>query len=389
MPELHPYHLRFPGGLHLGTRGVNLEEAGVQLPADTLFSALVVSWLLQGQDPGAFAAPFLAGDPPFLLTSAFPFAGGVRFYPMPVDRSRLFSPQGWRKAQERGKAIKRIRYLSEGLVSKALAGEPLDKYLFPQQDEDDPPDQASGVALQGGLLWLTREEAAFLPDGLRKEKKRLRPLRSLRYVAVWKETRVPRVTVDRVNSASNIFHAGRVRFAPNCGLWFGVHWRRPDALVEGAALSYRRALARGLALLQDSGLGGERTTGYGQFELDGHGTPVQLADPTPDAPAWLLSRYLPGKEEASGALDNKGAAYELITVRGWVQSNGVADQRRRTLTLVTEGSLVAWPRTPVVGNLADVRPIYENLAGNLPHPVYRYGLALGLGLPARKEAPHG
>ncbi len=388
MPELHPYHLSFPGGLHLGTRGVNLEEAGVQLPADTLFSALMVAWQLQGQDPAAFAAPFSDRDPPFLLTSAFPFAGRVRFYPMPVDRSRLFSPQGWKKAQERGKAVKRIRYLSEGLVGKALAGEPLDDLLFPQRAEDDPQDQAPGVALQGGLLWLTREEAALLPESLRREKKRLRPLRSLRYLAVWKEARVPRVTVDRISSASNIFHAGRVRFAPDCGLWFGVHWRTPEVLVSSTNLSYRDALVRSLALLQDSGLGGERTAGYGQFTLGDQQAAIRFADPAPGVPAWLLSRYLPRREDLPDTLASKEAAYELVTVRGWAQSNEVADQRRKALTLVVEGSLVAWPGGSTVGRLADLRPTYKNPAGNLPHPVYRYGLALGLGLPTREEARH-
>ena len=390
MPALHPYHLAFPGGLHLGARGVNLEEAGVQLPADTLFAALVVSWQLQGQDPGGFTAPFAQRDPPFLLTSAFPYVGGVRFYPMPVDRRRLFSPQGWPRIQERGKALKGIRYLSEDLLRRSLQGEFLDHLLFPQRAEDDPQDQAPGVALQGGVLWLTREEAESLPDSLRREKKRLRPLRSLRHLAVWKESRVPRVTVDRVSSASNIFHAGRVRFAPGCGLWFGVHWRRMDARVDGAEIAYPDALERCLALLQDNGLGGERTSGYGQFRLDDGQAAVQLPDPSPGEPAWLLSRYLPRADELPRALAGPGAAYELVTVRGWVQSLARADQRRRALTLLTEGSLVSWPEAGVVGHLADVRPVYCNPDGEkvpgLPHPVYRYGLALGLGLPAAQEA---
>ncbi len=388
MPELHPYHLLFPGGLHLGTRGVNLEEAGAHLPADTLFSALVVAWQLQGQDPGAFLAPFLDRDPPFLLTSAFPFAGRVRFYPMPVDRSRLFSPQCWDRVQEWGKAVKRIHYLSEGLLRRRLQGEYLDDLLFPQRVEDDPRDRAPGVALQGGTFWLTREEAEDLPDSLRREGRRPRPLRSLRHLAVWKEGRVPRVTVDRVSSASTIFHAGRVRFGPGCGLWFGVHWRHPEARVEGAGISYRDALVRCLVLLQDNGLGGERTAGYGQFrssDLEGNRPPVRLPDPMVEMPAWLLSRYLPRAEELPGALDNSGAAYDLVTVRGWIQSQGGADQRRKAITLITEGSLVAWPGGSVVGGLADVRPTYQNPAGDLPHPVYRYGLALGLGLPTAQE----
>jgi len=36
MPMIHPFHLDFSGGLHLGARGINLEESSTMVPADTL-----------------------------------------------------------------------------------------------------------------------------------------------------------------------------------------------------------------------------------------------------------------------------------------------------------------------------------------------------------------
>lgn len=85
------------------------------LPSDTLFAALIDGWRRLGGDPAAWLAPFLGDppDPPFALTSAFPFVGGVRFYPMPVDLRRLFAQA------EAGKRVKRIAYLSEGLLRRA------------------------------------------------------------------------------------------------------------------------------------------------------------------------------------------------------------------------------------------------------------------------------
>ena len=56
MPNLTTYTLEFCSGLHRGTRGVNLEEAGVHLPADTLFAALVQAWRHCGGDAEAFGA---------------------------------------------------------------------------------------------------------------------------------------------------------------------------------------------------------------------------------------------------------------------------------------------------------------------------------------------
>ncbi len=102
MPELTPYALAFRGALHLGTRGTEAEDAGRYVPADTLFAALLAAWRETGGDVEAFAAPFLGPepDPPFLLSSAFPYAGGVRFYPVPVDLTRVVTRPAIRERGE-------------------------------------------------------------------------------------------------------------------------------------------------------------------------------------------------------------------------------------------------------------------------------------------------
>jgi CRISPR-associated protein Csm4 len=378
MPNLIPYHLTFHSGLRVGTHGVNLEETRVTIPSDTLFAALLDAWRRAGGDPEAFAAPFVDHPPrpPFLLTSAFPFVGQVRFFPMPVDLTRLFSKETFDK---RGKQIKRIRFLSQALFKKALKGERLDSMLFPE-DEYAEPEQ--GVALQGGALWLTAEkqEIERLPAEFRRPAGRRHALLRLK---VWEMSRVPRVTVDRVNSASNIFHAGRTSFAKGCGLWFGVQWLEPDAPVSKDS-DYRQAFKLTLSLLQDDGLGGERSTGYGAFTWEESGS-VSLPDPAPGRPAWILSRYHPRPEELPAALAAEHSAYQLVSVGGWLRSPDGPAMRRKRLMMVAEGGQVALPQLPA-GDVSDVRPIYDNPAGDLPHPVYRYGLALAAGM---KEANHG
>jgi CRISPR-associated protein Csm4 len=372
MPELIPYHLAFQGGLHTGTHGLNLEEAGSHLPADTLFSALLSVWRRSGEDVDALAAPFAAAppDPPFLLSSAFPFAGAVRFYPMPVDLARLFRAE---TLACRGKAVKGIRYLSEVLFRKALRGEKLDDDLFLEDERAEP---LSGVALQGGALWLSAGEVEELPKDLRRPTGKLRSLHHLR---VWEAKRVPRVTVDRISSASTVYQAGRLSFAEDCGLWFGLSWLR-----EGDR-TLRAAFERALAVLQDDGLGGERAAGYGAFTYRRAGV-LRLPEPAAGRPAWLLSRYHPRPEELPAALQAPGAAYSLVAVGGWLSSPDGAAQRRKRLYLLAEGSLVCPPAYPA-GDLTDLCPEYESGRG-LGHPVYRYGLALAAGLPAG-EGAHG
>lgn len=371
MPRFTAYFLDFKSGLHVGQGAESLQETLPYLPADTLFAAMVSAWRHLGGDATALVHPFVSDppQPPFLLTSAFPYAGGVRFYPFPVDWGVVFSSQR-RRDVAYGKMLKRIRYFSEGLMRKAQAGEPLDAYLFPADEEAEP---EQGVALQGGALWLLKEEVGLLPKALHQD----RPLRALRYINVWREQRVPRVTVDRVSQGAVIYHSARVVFAQECGLWFGVAWRHPEQEVA-PGLTYHAVLAQILKALEAQGVGGERSSGYGAFSLKAS-EEIDLPEPQPDRRALLLSRYHPREDEVAAALQKEGTAYTLVAVGGWLHSPDEKAQRRKRLWLVNEGSLVGWKEGGLLGNVPDVRPEYNGVT--FRHPVYRYGLAVATAWP--------
>ncbi|MYC95651.1 MAG: hypothetical protein F4X14_11835 [Caldilineaceae bacterium SB0661_bin_32] len=386
MPHLQPVALHFPQGLHIGARGVNLEEAGVDVPSDTLFSALVDTWRRTGGDPDLWTRPFRNGEPPFLLTSAFPFAGNVRFYPAPVDLRLLIPPD--RPEETVDKPLKRVRFLSEKLLRRVLSGQSLPEFLpGPDEQPGKPADDQYAVRLQNGALCLLPEEAGKLPDGLRLNAQGgKRSLRLLMRQQVWQTERTPRVTVDRINSASNIFHAGRTRFAPGCGLWFGVQWRHADMPVANqSGLSYQETLQRILALLGDEGIGGERSAGYGAFHPT-WGDQFHLRDPFHGHIAWLLSRYLPGPAELPTCLNNAHAAYKLVRIGGWARSLHGADQRRKQISMLAEGSLIAWPSSNLAGKIENLRPEYDASVGDFPHPVWRSGLAVAVGLKDHQES---
>ncbi|MEJ5310509.1 MAG: type III-A CRISPR-associated RAMP protein Csm4 [Anaerolineae bacterium] len=369
MPELTVYRLTFAGGLHVGARGVDLAESSVSVPSDTLLAALldahcraggqIENWFIPPAEPDASTR-----DCAYRITSAFPYAGEVYFFPMPVPAQVFFSNS---LLQDRRKDVKRIRFVSEGILRKMLAGKLLDDWLFPKDEKAEP---TTGVALQGGALWLTLAECERLPDVLRHDAKTNKPIppRALRRHAVYAETTVPRVTVNRINSAANIFHAGRVTFAAGCGLWFGLSGQPPADLT------------RALQMLSEDGLGGERAAGYGVFSWSVAPQPLALPDPSPNGAALLLSRYHPRAGEIA-ALQRPGAAYELTAVAGWLRTWDGAAQRRRRLRLLREGSVVYLPGSGPWGDVVDVRPTYENPADDLPHPVWRAGLALAVGWP--------
>lgn len=349
MPTLNTFYLTFRAGLHVGQHGIGQERALTHIPADTLFAALVAARAQLQADAGEWVEQFKK-QPSFRLSSAFPYAGGVRFYPRPIKWPENIAPKTWRK----------IRFVSEGVLRRLVSGSLPDSWLPEPADEKS----AGGLTLQGGALWLSREEIERLPEPMRTKNKNGKreslPPQAIRRQNVWFEMTVPRVTVDRLTNASEIFHTARIVFAPECGLWFGV--QEQDTAP--------RSNLNTLNALGDLGLGAERSAGYGAFVARA-GEPISWPDPQADGLMLLLSRYHPGQGET--ALWQEGAAYHLIRVAGRVQTLGQANQRRRSVWLVAEGSIIGGSAQ---GELVDVKPT----VGSFPHSVYRCGLALGVGM---------
>lgn len=357
MPQLTIYHLTFPRGIHIGAGGVeSVEESRESVPSDTLFAALLDTWRHLGRDMSELLPE--NGEPAFRVTSAFPFAGGVRFYPKPLDLRELFSADQIKEFGA-GKNIKKIRYLSEALIERARKGNYLDDELVKDSDGE----WKCKFSLQGGALWLTEAETAQLPESIltytENGKKEKRSIEAVMRQTVFASQTAPRVTVDRVSSASNLFQSERVVFNEGCGLWFG-------------AVGKTESLSELLTVLGDSGLGGERTAGYGHFTFEQKG---EIAFEAPQTCAYLLSRWHPRADEV--ALLQQNSAYKLEAVEGWLRTpDNAAAQRRKRLWLVAEGSLIAGNPQ---GDAVDVKPEYDAKSGEtIPHPVYRSGFALAL-----------
>jgi CRISPR-associated protein Csm4 len=379
MPELTYYHLQPRSALHLGQRGVGQEATGLAFPSDTLFAALVAAWVEIGGEADDLAGlfPQAEGDasvrPPFLLTSTFPYAGQVRFYPAPPP-AYLKIDAGQREA--RLKELKRIQFISEGLFEQVVAGKSLDAWL--PADEAEPAAEARGVFLQGTSLWLTVEEVVKLPPALQVNPKHDPAYLRLRSMKVWARDKAPRVTVDRLQNSSNIFYSGRVAFNAGCGLWFGLVWEQPDLPLGDPEQPLRQAVAHLLDQLADRGLGGERSTGNGHFGWQAAETRA-WPDPSPGGLFMTLSRYHPRPAELPAALADQAAAYSLVSVGGWLESPDNNAQRRRRLWLVDEGSVLRAVNNGPWGDLIDVRPEYPS-GLRFPHAVWRYGLACPVGI---------
>ncbi len=333
---------------HFGEQGLGQEETRAFWSSDSLFAALTarLAWLEGAQAVADWMQPFLSNTPPFLLTSLFPLAGEVRFFPVPL--AAALPNDRPLPAGVRPKDLKRVQFVSEALYRQLLGGKSLVEI------------EPLSRKLQDGKVWLTKEEHQQLPKSPRKGE----PLK------LWEVEKHPRVAVERSSNASNLFHVGAVHFAPGSGLWCGVQWLDPAA--------DKTLFINLLRDLGDAGLGAERSVGYGKGAFT-QGEMLELPDPKT---LWTsLSRYLPRQEEM-GAFQHRRAAWKVETVSGWLDSPQKRGQRRRALNLVQEGATFGTPDgvRPPFGRVADVCPRYsQGEEEPVPHPVYRSGLTVAVG----------
>lgn len=317
------YHLNFRSPLHLGRRGVGLEETEISIPADTLFSAICQTWrTFYGEESLTnFLAQYETGEP-FLLTSAFPFAGDVRFFPKPLDLNV--------NADDDRKKLKTVRYLSEKRFRQIVNDK---SAAF---DADDLIKEKN--LINNGQLWLHDDDKC--PS------------------TVWSIDKRPRVTLDRQSSASEIWHLGGVKFNRSCGLWLDAKFETEET---------QRQIETILRVLGDTGIGGERSAGYGLFDL--HAQPAEPESARKTDRFVTLSPVCPRNAEQLGTLiQGDDVAYTLEERSGWIGSPEGNGLRRQQVWMFTEGSVLGG-NGAAVGRLVDLKP------DSCPHPVWRYAYA--------------
>jgi CRISPR-associated protein Csm4 len=356
------------GPFHFGGRGVGMEHSEVGLPADSLFSALCIT--LRETAGGAAVEALLAryptsersAAPPFRLTSLMPYAAGVYFLPSP-----MIGPPKVKDAGDlrRRKEFKEIAWVSEVVFRYLTRGETPAEAL----DGNGHP-----ITIQGGKVWLTQAECKSLKIFEGRDLETHAVVKPL----LWRTGRRPRVTVDRLTSASAVYSAGATEFNQaeqdgadgkkqklTAGLYTVIEWLDADDALRGQIKAAFEALGA-------AGIGGERSSGYGQF------TPGfdELAAWQPGAAGGgyftTLAPYLPARGESQ--VIGPGARYEITLRRGWLSLPGHQNLRRGTARMIADGSVLHWPAGGApMGTLADVTP------GPLDMPdgrrIYRYGLA--------------
>lgn len=353
MSAIEIYKLVPHAAFHFGLRGVGVEATESFCPADTLFSALCLTLRQWEPDGNQKLEAWLEGfpslnggaPPPLRLSSAFPYAGEVLFFPKPMVPANLKREE----RQTQAKTLKKITFISEGILRAWLDNEK----LGPELRDDH--------LLDRGRVWVTADERAKLKTFQETTPGEIR---------MWAKQTVPRVTIDRATSQSAVYQAGVVRFKPGAGLFVLVEFLNDKKAA-------RQRLTALLHVLGHNGLGGERSSGYGQFEPQ-EPQPFEGFGVSDGGRFLTLSPYHPTWPEAQAGVLEAGAAYDLQTRRGWVGSPEGMNLRRRFVRVLGEGSVLRHARggpQRSYGDLVDVTPRDEQGQEALGHKVWRYGIA--------------
>lgn len=166
-----------------------------------------------------------------------------------------------------------------------------------------------------------------------------------------------------------------LEFSPDAGLWTIVQFRDEDARAKWEA-----PVRGALLLLADSGLGGERSRGWGRSSAPVWEPWTAPHLPHTDEPSerayWLLSLYMPSADDA---VDWKRGNYATVSRHGRVESNARWGELKKPALMISEGSVLLAANQPR-GAARDVAP------DGFPHPVYRAGFAVTVPIPWRALA---
>jgi len=323
MDEITLYKLNFHAPLHIGAHGVGYEETDEIIHSDTLFSALMTLWEnFYDDDIGR-----VCETPSFFISSAFPYKDNILFFPRPMAK---IGKEG-ENDDQRGKKLKKVKYISVHLFESILKGES-ENLEFNEKD-----------TFQDGKFWCHRSNTD----------------------RVFAEREIPRVTINRYTHSSEIFYFSEIVFEKDAGLFFLTRFTEKQVKLKFETV---------LRLLGDEGIGGDKRMGKGLYSLDIEEN-FYISTPANADGFLTLSLYYPEEAEFNNGI-LKGASYNLIHRKGWLHAPGAMSLRRKEIKTFQEGSVFNAIGKEIYGTNPCVLEKNEELG--LLHNIYRYGLAFSL-----------
>lgn len=337
MPQGLLIQMRPVGPWRIGPESGARDRVGRVLHSDALFSAVSQAMAQLGSLDAWLDATARAAEPAVRLGSCFPYQGETLLAPPPRP---LWPPQASSRVRWKG-----ARFVPVGVVETLAAGRSLSDGAWAIDPESECLVPARTPAVPGPFRVAVRSHAA----------------------------------IDRAGGDVIPHSTACLEFTPDCGLWTLAQFAD-----EAARDQWTAPVTAGFRLLADSGLGGERSRGWGRAEqpkiTSGELAKLVFNDPPAGggerAGHWLLSLFHPAEGDA---IDWQQGDYVLTTRGGRVESPAGWGELKKPTRMVAEGSVLVAASAPR-GAAPDVAP--EGFA----HPVYRAGFALTLPVPLKVGA---
>ncbi|MBR1369679.1 hypothetical protein RJ53_09405 [Methanocalculus chunghsingensis] len=289
------------------------------LPSNTLFGAICSAMAELGGPVGDLVAAF-EEDPPFLLTSAFPWFGEeekVHLLPAPILPPEKLPGEALFDA---AKKLRKVSYLQSGIFASLVEGRLSDDEILRDLDRGD-----GKYRIGSGMLYEKKQDHHF--EISRSE--------------------IPHNRINRLSVASEAFFASEGFRFSNAGLYF---------LIDFKEKAWENEVLAALRLLADRGFGPKVSSGQGACSISFGDTDIL---PTSTGERIVtLSRYLPDDFDLLG----EDAFYNLVRIRGR-SADGVM---KRSVMMLGEGSVFPDTGDDVYGGIARVRD---------DPPVVEYGYA--------------
>jgi len=262
--------LNFNSPLHVGEIGIGLEECSPIIHSDTIFNAIINAYALMHSEEqtDVFVEKFEAVK----ISSAFPHFDDDILFPKPrININTKIDVSDY------AKELKRTEYISKGYFEKIINNEEFSK----EEIEE-----------------LIKEREFF------------------------KDYQIPKVYLDRETKESDFFFISLIKFKEDCGLWFSIECEN----------GVYKDICSCLRLLQDEGIGGKRTWGYGLFEFREDDIDIRL----PNKPNMhlLLSLFYPNENE-NALFNGENASWDFVIRGGW-RKTGI---RKPRIKMIKEGSV--------------------------------------------------
>ena len=317
--------------IYLQSRGAYRNE----LHSDTLFGLIcwAIRQIFSEERLVELLKSFAAGQPPFLLSSAFPCAkdgtGWKPFLPRPLLPPPVPMEDLSREEAQQLKQYKRLRYIPADHFNQFLQGD------------------------YGDHSYYTSK--------------------------VWKEFKVPvpehtdrlHSTIDRLSGTTD-----------GEGNLFAEPEYRTDALYFLLDGEEAELVENSLRFLEDFGWGGGNSVGYGLFTATTGDSPLGAAVTEPDR-FITLSLYHPRPDELAPFRTGE-AWYELVVRKGKVGGHFLQadDFWKRSVLMFTPGSTFpAMAERQVYGR----NPIVKGRQDGLPFDVQQFGYAFAVGMKTARE----